>query len=151
MRFPFPNVDLSITAVSELQNTRGSTLGRERAHDSESKSVRSKSQNFLENSTEAVFVSTDVITTKILSTLILTTPENTITYHNALCLSPRILHKHCLQFLLWVKMASREIENNAHAKFWSDIKRTLWYVIVFSEVVNCNGTRRFTKKRGNQV
>ena len=30
-------------------------------------------------------VSTDVITTKILSTLILTIPENTITYHNALC------------------------------------------------------------------
>ena len=108
-------------------------------------------KNFLENSTEAVFVSTDVITTKILSTLILTTPENTITYHNALCLSPRILHEHCLQFLLWVKMAPREIENNAHAKFWSDRKRALWYVMVFSEVVNCNGTRRFTKKRGNQV
>ena len=32
---PFPNVDLGITAVSVLQNTRGSTLGRERAHYSE--------------------------------------------------------------------------------------------------------------------
>ena len=30
----------------------------------------------------------------------LTTPENTITYHNALSLSPKILHKHCFQFLL---------------------------------------------------
>ena len=30
----------------------------------------------------------------------LTTPENTITYHNALCLSPQILHKHCFQFFL---------------------------------------------------
>ena len=30
----------------------------------------------------------------------LTTPENTITYHNAPCLSPQILHKHCFQFLL---------------------------------------------------
>ena len=30
----------------------------------------------------------------------LTTPENTITYHNALCLSPQNLHKHCFQFLL---------------------------------------------------
>ena len=46
MRFPFPNVDLGITAVSVLQNTRGSTLGRERAHYSENKSVRSKSQEF---------------------------------------------------------------------------------------------------------
>ena len=26
----------------------------------------------------------------------LTTPENTITYHNALCLSPQILHKHSI-------------------------------------------------------
>ena len=32
MRFPFPSVDLGITVVSELQNTRGLTLGRERAH-----------------------------------------------------------------------------------------------------------------------
>ena len=31
---------------------------------------------------------------------LLTTPENTITYHNALCLSPQILQQHCFQFLL---------------------------------------------------
>ena len=30
----------------------------------------------------------------------------------------KILHKHCFQFLLGVKMASRETENNAYAKFW---------------------------------
>ena len=41
---------------------------------------------------------------------------------------PKILHKHCLQFLLAVKMAPRETENNAYAKFW--------YVMVFSRVVN---------------
>ena len=29
--FPLPNVDLGITVVSVLQNTRGSTLGREKA------------------------------------------------------------------------------------------------------------------------
>ena len=61
----------------------------------------------------------------------LTTPENTITYYNALCLSPQIVHKHCLQFLLGVKMAQRETENNAYAKFWGDKKRALWYVMVF--------------------
>ena len=106
-------------------------------------------KNFLENSREAVSVSTDVITTKILSPLILTTPENTITYHNALCLSPRILHKHCLQFLLGVKMAPRETENNAYPKCWSDRKRALWYVMVFSGVVNCNvwDQEIHTKKR----
>ena len=49
---------------------------------------------------------------------------------------PQILHKHCLQFLLWVKMAPRETENNACAKFGSDEQRTLWYVMVFSRVVN---------------
>ena len=49
---------------------------------------------------------------------------------------PKILHKHCLQFLLGVKMVPRETENNAYAKFWGDKKRVLWYVMVFSEVVN---------------
>ena len=33
-------------------------------------------------------------------------------------------------------MAPRETENNAYAKFWGDKKRALWYVIVFSGVVN---------------
>ena len=46
VRFLFPSVDLGITVVSVIQNTRGSTLGRERAHYSENKSVRSKSQEF---------------------------------------------------------------------------------------------------------
>ena len=30
----------------------------------------------------------------------LNTPENTITYHNALVYHPKRLHKHCFQFLL---------------------------------------------------
>ena len=49
---------------------------------------------------------------------------------------PKILRKHCLQFLFGVKMAARETENNAYAKFWSDKERALWYVMVFSGVVN---------------
>ena len=54
----------------------------------------------------------------------------------------KILHNHCLQFLLGVKMASRETENNAYAKFWGDKQRALWYVMVFSGVVNY-AKRRF--------
>ena len=34
-------------------------------------------------------------------------------------------------------MAPRENENNAYAKFWGDKQRALWYVMVFSGVVNC--------------
>ena len=34
-------------------------------------------------------------------------------------------------------MAPRETENNANAKFWGDKQRALWYVMVFSGVVNC--------------
>ena len=49
---------------------------------------------------------------------------------------PKILHKHCFQFVLGVKMAPRETENNAYAKFWDDKQRALWYVMVFSAVVN---------------
>ena len=33
-------------------------------------------------------------------------------------------------------MAPRETKNNAYAKFWGDKQRTLWYVTVFSGVVN---------------
>ena len=51
---------------------------------------------------------------------VLTTTENTITYHNALCLCyPKILHKHCLQFLLGVEQ-----------------QRALWYAMVFSVALN---------------
>ena len=35
-------------------------------------------------------------------------------------------------------MAPRENENNANAKFWNDKQRALWYVMVFSGVVNSN-------------
>ena len=33
-------------------------------------------------------------------------------------------------------MAPREAENNAYAEFWGDKQRALWYVIVYSGVVN---------------
>ena len=49
---------------------------------------------------------------------------------------PKILHKDYLQFLLGVKMAPRETENNAYAKIWGDKERASWYVMVFSVVVN---------------
>ena len=48
---------------------------------------------------------------------------------------PKILHKYCFQFLLRVKMAPRETENNAYAKFGADKQRALWYVMAFSGVV----------------
>ena len=35
-------------------------------------------------------------------------------------------------------MAPRETENNAYTKFWGDKQRALWYVMVFSGVVNCS-------------
>ena len=49
---------------------------------------------------------------------------------------PKILLKHCLQFLLGVKMAARETENKAYAKSLGDKQRALWYVMVFSIAVN---------------
>ena len=49
---------------------------------------------------------------------------------------PKILHKHCLQFLLGVKMAPRKTENNGYAKCWGDKQRALWYVMVSYLVVN---------------
>ena len=46
---------------------------------------------------------------------------------------PKNLNKHCLQFLLGVKMAPRETENNAYSNFWGDKQRALWYVMEFLE------------------
>ena len=34
------------------------------------------------------------------------------------------------------KLAPSETENNAYTKFWDDKRRALWYVMVFSGVVN---------------
>ena len=56
--FPFPNVALGITVVSVLQNTRGSTLGREKAH-FRGKPVWSINLRIVpETSRKTVFVST---------------------------------------------------------------------------------------------
>ena len=62
-------------------------------------------------------------------------------YHNILLIMlfvchPKILQKHCLQFFSEVKMAPRETENNPYAKFWGDKESALWFVMVFSGVIN---------------
>ena len=54
---------------------------------------------------------------------------------------PKILHKYFFQFLLGVKMARRESENNAYAKFLRDKQRILWYVMFFSGVVNTDTSK----------
>ena len=48
---------------------------------------------------------------------------------------PKILHKLCLQFPLGIKIAPRETENNAYAKFWVTKKEhygMLWYFLEWS-------------------
>ena len=40
-------------------------------------------------------------------------------------------------------MTPRETENNAYAKFWGDKQRALWYVMVFSVVVNYGNQSQF--------
>ena len=40
---------------------------------------------------------------------------------------PKILHDHCLQFLLGHEDVPREIENNACANLWGHKQRVLWY------------------------
>ena len=62
-------------------------------------------------------------------------PEHTIMLF---VYDPKILHKHFLWFLLGVKIPPRETENNAYAKYWGDKQRALWYVLIFSGVVNSN-------------
>ena len=46
-------------------------------------------------------------------------------YHNTLCLSPQILHKHCFQFLLGLTMIPRENKQYACSNL-EDKPRVLW-------------------------
>ena len=48
-------------------------------------------------------------------------------------------------------MAKRETENNAYAKFWGEKQRALWYVMVFSGVVNTLARTHELKKEENFV
>ena len=67
---------------------------------------------------------------EVTGNLVLTTPENTITYHNALYLSPPKI-----QFFLGVKMAPRESENNAYAKcMHTSTKPTIPHIVLFHDV-----------------
>ena len=61
---------------------------------------------------------------------------------------PKSLHKHCFQFLLGVKTVPRETENDAYANFWDYKQRALWYVMVFSGVVN-RAVRDCSRSRKN--
>ena len=65
----------------------------------------------------------------------MTTPE--IPQHTLMFFvcHPKVLHKLCLQFLLGVKIAPRETENNAYAKFGVTNKEhygMLWYFLEWS-------------------
>ena len=46
-------------------------------------------------------------------------------------------------------MSPRENENNAYANFWDDNERALWYVMVFSGVVNLVLTRQIYSEETN--
>ena len=48
-------------------------------------------------------------------TMKITTIGHFAKYHNTICLSFQILHKHCYHFLLAVAIFPREIENSAYA------------------------------------
>ena len=49
----------------------------------------------------------------------------------------KLLHKHCLQFLLGLQ--------RTYAIFWGDKQRALWYVMAFSVVVNTQCFSRFCR------
>ena len=48
----------------------------------------------------------------------------------------KILHKHCLQLLLGVKWLQEKLKTMLIQIFGGNKQRALWYVMVFSGVVN---------------
>ena len=66
---------------------------------------------------------------------LLTAPENTITYHNTVCWSLQILHKHCLRFLLGVKWPQEKLKTMLMQNFGVTNKQyygMLWYFLEWS-------------------
>ena len=60
--------------------------------------------------------------------------------HNAKCslfVTPKFCVNVVFSFSWELKWLKEETENNAYAKLWGDKQRALWYVMVFSGVVNC--------------
>ena len=76
----------------------------------------------------------------------LTTIENMKAYNNALCLSPQICISIVFRFS-WDHFNSQEKLKTMliNAKFWGDKQIALWYVMVFSVVVNCRTEKLQTK------
>ena len=64
-------------------------------------------------------------------------------YHNTLCFSPQILHKHCFQFLLGLTMVLWENKNNAYARFGGTSKE---YYRIFG-----SGLLTFSKCRDKYI
>ena len=57
-------------------------------------------------------------------------------YHNIPRYSLLVTPKFCISIVFSLFWLPRETEDNTYAKFWSDQQRVLWYVMVFSGVVN---------------
>ena len=60
---------------------------------------------------------------------LLTTKENTITYHNALCLIPQNFAYALSSVSLGAILLLRETEDYAYVNFRGDKQRALWYVM----------------------
>ena len=69
-------------------------------------------------------------------------------YHITLCLPSKILHKHCVHFLLGLTMVPRENKNNAYAKFWRANKK--YYGIFESGPVESLSKLPFWATDGNR-
>ena len=55
--------------------------------------------------------------------------------YNTLCLSSKILHKHCFQFLLGLTMVPRKNKNNAYARFWRANKESHHQVLLIRKKI----------------
>ena len=59
----------------------------------------------------------------------LTTPENTLTYHNALFF---VTPKFCMRIVFGFSWKLKWPQEKLRKKFWGDKQRALWYVMLFS-------------------
>ena len=70
-------------------------------------------------------------------------------YHNTLCLSTKISHKYCFQFLFGLSMVPRDNKNNAYAKFGETNKE--YYGIFQNGLLLCTLQVVFTLRHSCHV
>ena len=71
--------------------------------------------------------------------------------HNTPCLPPKILHKHCFQFLLGRLKHPGELKNRGYAKFWGEANKVYCGRCANGELENRSPRIKPSRSKGDKL